>query len=167
MNRSLQWKLIAGFVLVFIAGGVTGAFFVATQARHLFFASPHHGIVADRMRERLQRELHLTPDQVTKISPIIDKAGAELEDIRRYSGRRVHETFHESHEAISQFLTDDQRQKLHQMEDRHRRWRGGPAMFRDRGRGGPMRHHYRSERARPTVSGSAQPTATASAAPSP
>src|SRR4051812_12323844 len=129
MNRSLQWKLIAGFVLVFIAGGVTGAFFVATQARHLFFASPHHGIVADRMRERLTRELSLTPDQVAKISPIIDKAGAELEDIRRYSGRRVHETFQESHKEISAFLTDDQRQKLQRIEDRHRRWGSGPPTF--------------------------------------
>jgi len=26
MNRALQWKLIAGFLLVFVAGGITGAF---------------------------------------------------------------------------------------------------------------------------------------------
>ena len=29
MNRALKWKLIAGFLLVFAAGGMTGAFVVA------------------------------------------------------------------------------------------------------------------------------------------
>src|SRR3954452_9821176 len=135
MNRGLKWKLIAGFLLVFVAGGVTGAFFVATQARHFLFASPHHGIVADRMRERLRRELNLTPDQVEKISPIVDRAGSELEDIRRYSGRRVHETFVESHREISVYRNDDQRMKLQRMEARHQRWRGeigGPRGRMDR-----------------------------------
>ncbi len=36
MNRALKWKLIAGFVLVFLAGGMTGAFIVASQTHHLF-----------------------------------------------------------------------------------------------------------------------------------
>lgn len=135
MSRALQWKLIAGFILVFIAGGVTGAFFAAAQARHFLFASPHTGIVADHMKERLRRELDLTPEQVAKISPIVDKGGAELEDIRRYSGRRVHETFLKTHEEISAFLTDEQRTKLRRMEARHRRWEGPFG-----GRGRPMEH---------------------------
>ena len=132
MNRALQWKIIAGFVLVFVAGGVTGAFFAAAQARHFLFASPHQGIVAERMRERLRHELNLTPEQVANISPIVEKAGAELEDIRRYSGRRVHETFVQSHHEISAYLTDDQRAKLRRMEERHRPGHGPP--FRARGR---------------------------------
>ena len=41
MNRALQWKLIGGFILVFIAGGITGAFFGGLHARHLF-SEFHH-----------------------------------------------------------------------------------------------------------------------------
>jgi hypothetical protein len=33
MNRALQWKLIAGFLLVFVAGGITGAFVGGSYAR--------------------------------------------------------------------------------------------------------------------------------------
>ena len=58
MNRALQWKLIAGFILVFIAGGMTGAFFAAAHAHHLFFESHQPAWVANRMKERLRSELN-------------------------------------------------------------------------------------------------------------
>jgi hypothetical protein len=122
MNRALQWKLIAGFLLVFIAGGVTGAFFTAAVARHFFFGPPHHGLVAERMRERLRTELKLTPEQVTKISPIVDKAATQLEQIRMNTGLRVHETFAQAHREMSVYLTDEQRVRLEQMRRRHQRW---------------------------------------------
>ena len=123
MNTALKWKLIAGFLLVFIAGGVTGAFVAAATTRHFLFAASHHGMAAERMRARLKTELNLTPEQLAKISPIIDKTAAQLRDIRRETGRRVHETIAESHRQMAANLTDEQRQKLQQIEERHRRWR--------------------------------------------
>lgn len=122
MNRALQWKLIAGFLLVFIAGGVTGGFFAAATARHFFLGPRHHGLVAERMRERLRVELKLTPEQVAKISPIIEKAGAQVEQIRRDTGHRIRETFAGAHREIAVHLNDEQRVKLQQMRHRHRRW---------------------------------------------
>jgi Spy/CpxP family protein refolding chaperone len=123
MNRALQWKLIAGFVLVFVAGGITGAFFGGLHARHLFFEFHHPGLIAARMKERLRTELNLTPEQVAKISPIIDKAAAQLREIRQETGRRVHEIMREAHREMAANLTDDQRLKLQEIESRHRRWR--------------------------------------------
>jgi Spy/CpxP family protein refolding chaperone len=125
MNRALQWKLIAGFFLVFLAGGVTGAFVGAAHARHFFFMAPRPAVISERMRERLQRELNLTPEQVTKISPVLDKAAAELHQVRRDTGRRVHEIIAETHRQMAGTLTDDQRGKLQQIEERHRRWHHG------------------------------------------
>jgi len=125
MSTALKWKLIAGFVLVFIAGGVTGVFLSAAVARHCLMGPAHHGLVAERMRERLTAQLKLTPDQVAKISPIIDKAGTQLEQIRRETGRRVHETFADSHREMSAYLTDEQRAKLEQIRQRHQRWMHG------------------------------------------
>jgi Spy/CpxP family protein refolding chaperone len=132
MNRALQWKFIAGFVLVFLAGGVTGAFVGAAHARHFFFAAHQRGIISERMRERLQRQLNLTPEQVAKISPIIDKAAAQLQQVRRDTGRRVHQIISDAHQQMAANLTDEQRQKLKQIEDRHRRWHRhghGPPKF--------------------------------------
>ena len=42
MSSALKWKLIAGFVLVFLAGGATGVFVSATTA-HYFFGAHRHG----------------------------------------------------------------------------------------------------------------------------
>src|SRR6266702_6104403 len=123
MNRALQWKLIGGFLLVFIAGGITGAFFGGLHARHLFFEFHHPELIAARMKERLRTELNLTPEQVAKISPIIDKTTLQLRDIRRDTARRVHETIAEAHRQMATNLTDEQRQKLQQIQERHRRWR--------------------------------------------
>jgi Spy/CpxP family protein refolding chaperone len=123
MNRALQWKLIVGFILVFVAGGITGAFFGGVYAQHHFFRLHHPQLIGSRMKERLRAELNLTPEQIAKISPIIDKAAVQLREIRRDTARRVHETIGEAHRQMAVNLTDEQRQKLQQIEERHRRWR--------------------------------------------
>src|SRR6266498_1563898 len=123
MNQALKWKLIAGFILVFVAGGISGAFLGGLYARHLFFGFHHPEQIGARMKERLRTELDLTPEQLAKISPIIDKTAVQLREIRRETARRVHETIAEAHRQMAINLTDEQRQKLQQIEARHRRWR--------------------------------------------
>jgi Spy/CpxP family protein refolding chaperone len=123
MNQALKWKLIAGFILVFVAGGISGAFLGGLYARHLFFGFHHPGQIGERMKERLRTELNLTPEQVAKISPIIDRTAVQLREIRRDTGKRVRETIAESHRQMAANLTEEQRQKLQQIEERHRHWR--------------------------------------------
>jgi Spy/CpxP family protein refolding chaperone len=125
MNGALKWKLVAGFVLVFVAGGIAGAALGGFYARHLLFEIHHPRRFGDRMKERLRTELSLTPEQASKISPIVDKTTAQLREIRRDTGRRVHEIMMEAHKEIAVNLTDQQRQKLQQIEERHRRWHHG------------------------------------------
>lgn len=131
MNEALKWKLITGFLLVFLAGGVTGAFVAAKTARHHLFATSHHAIAAERMRDRLQAELDLTPEQLAKISPVVDKAAAQLQTIRKDTARRVRDTFAETHRQIAVDLTPEQRVKLEQMRERHHSFL--------------RRHHHRRE----------------------
>src|SRR5256886_7046159 len=121
MKSALKWKLIAGFLLVFVAGGITGMALGGLYARHLFFEFHHPRLVGVRMKERLRTELRLTPEQVAKVSPIVDKTAAQLQEIRRDTGRRVHDVMAEAHKEIAANLTDEQRQKLQQIEERHRR----------------------------------------------
>src|SRR5881397_4122904 len=123
MNQALKWKLIAGFILVFAAGGISGAFLGGLYARHLFFGFHHPEQIGARMKERLRTELNLTPEQLAKISPIIDKTAVQLREIRRETAGRVHVTIAEAHRQMAVNLTDEQRQKLQQIEARHRRWR--------------------------------------------
>jgi len=126
MNRALKWKLAIGFVLVFIAGGAAGVFLGASRTVHFFAEGPHRpGFLAERMRERLRWQLHLTNDQMAKIAPIIDKTASQLEQIRSESSRRVHETFVESHREMAAELTPEQRQKLQELQARHGRLHHG------------------------------------------
>src|SRR2546421_9164098 len=120
MSSALKWKLIAGFVLVFLAGGATGVFVSAATAHH-FFGAHHHGFAAQAMKNRLQRQLKLTDEQLTKISPIIEKTGAQLEQIRGDIGRRVRDTIAEAHREIAPNLTPEQQQRLKEMEALHHR----------------------------------------------
>src|SRR5205814_6608610 len=131
MKSALKWKLIAGLLLVFVAGGITGMALGGLYARHLFFEFHHPRLVGVRMKERLRTELSLTPEQVAKVSPIVDKTAAQLQEIRRDTGRRVHDIMAEAHKEIAANLTDEQRKKLQQIEERHRRWRHhrGPREF--------------------------------------
>jgi len=125
MNQALKWKLIAGFILVFVAGGISGAFLGGLYARHLFFGFHHPEQIGARMKERLRTELNLTPEQLAKISPIIDKTAVQLREIRRETAGRVHVTIAEAHRQMAANLTDEQRQKLQQIAERHHRWRHG------------------------------------------
>src|SRR5579864_4076054 len=122
MNSALKWKLIAGFLLVFIAGGATGVFVTMSIGHHFMFAQHPPGAAARAMKMRLQWQLRLTDEQMEKISPIIDKAGAQLEEIRGDTGRRVRDIIAEAHREIRPILTPQQQQRFQQMEERRRRW---------------------------------------------
>jgi Spy/CpxP family protein refolding chaperone len=121
--NALQWKLLGGFVLVFVAGGITGAFFGASHTHSQVFG-PHRGMPGEHMRRWIRHELNLTPEQDAKVSPIIDKASAQLESIRMETGRRVRETMEQAHHEMAASLTDEQRTKLHEIEVRHAHRRG-------------------------------------------
>jgi Spy/CpxP family protein refolding chaperone len=120
MNKSLRWKLILAFLLVFVAGVACG-FFGAVHMHQAFFAHMAPDSMAQHMKQRLRVELRLTPDQMQQISPIVDRAGGQLKTTREQTMRSVHEIFIQMHREIQPFLTPEQRGKLEDMEKRHRR----------------------------------------------
>jgi len=72
------------------------------------------------MKERLSTELKLTPEQLVKISPIIDKTAVQLKQMRRDTAWGVHEIIIGAHQEMAANLTDEQRLKLRQIDERHR-----------------------------------------------
>lgn len=122
MNGGLKWKLIAGFLLVFIAGGAAGVFVTMAVGHHVMLTQHSPNIIAQTMKHRLRWQLRLTDEQMAKVSPIIDKAASQLADIRGDTGKRVRDVIVESHKEIAQYLTPQQQQRLKQMEERRRQW---------------------------------------------
>ncbi|MBA3652198.1 MAG: hypothetical protein H0W66_12145, partial [Chthoniobacterales bacterium] len=103
MSAPLRWKLLAGFLLVFVAGLVAGEFLGAAQARHHRLDFAHHGSLADKVRKRMSR-LDLTPEQMAKAAPIFDRTTHQLEEIRAETGRHVHEAFAAADDELALYL---------------------------------------------------------------
>lgn len=113
MNTSLKGKLIAGFILAFLAGGAAGAFFGFRQSRHGLAPFEHHPhSLTERMRSRMKTELDLTPQQLARIEPILDHATQELQKIRTDTGAKVRQVLAETNNALKPELTDAQRARL-------------------------------------------------------
>ncbi|HEX4666736.1 MAG TPA: hypothetical protein VH207_09050 [Chthoniobacterales bacterium] len=117
MNASLKGKLVAGFILAFLAGAVTGAFFTFHEGQqwHGSFGRHPHS-VAERMRERVKSQLDLTPEQMVKVAPILDRAVKELQQIRSETGAKVRRVMSETDESLKPLLSDEQREKLARIE---------------------------------------------------
>ena len=120
MNASLKGKLVVGFLLVFVAGAMTGSFVGASHARHLFLGQPRQRILAERMRSQLRSQLNLTSEQMDRASGIFDKTAGQLEAIRTDTARRVHETIAEVHRQLASDLTPEQRTKLKEIDRRQK-----------------------------------------------
>ena len=122
MNSALKWKLAFAFLLVFVAGGTTGAFFGFHHIRHhVILGPPKSGEVGDRMREHFRRTLDLTPEQETKIAPIIDATSTKLEAIRVETAERVRTVMEDSKKEVAPLLTPEQQKKLDKLEAQHRK----------------------------------------------
>ena len=121
MNSALKWKLAFAFLLVFVAGGMTGVFFgVHLLRHHMMLGPPHSGDVPDRMREHMRRTLGLTAEQEKKIAPIVDATSAKLESIRVETAERVRSVMEDSKKEVAPLLTPEQQKKLDQLESAER-----------------------------------------------
>jgi Spy/CpxP family protein refolding chaperone len=122
VNSELKWKLAFACLLVFVAGGMTGAFFGVHHLRgHIMLGPPHSGDVGDRMREHFRRSLDLTAEQEKKIGPIIDATSAKLETIRVETAERVRTVMEDSKKEVAPLLTPEQQKKLDNLEAEHRK----------------------------------------------
>jgi Spy/CpxP family protein refolding chaperone len=120
MNTALKWKIALAFLLVFFAGATMGAFFGFHHIRqHVFLGPPKSGEVSDRMREHFRRSLDLTPEQESKVNPIIESTSAKLEAIRLETAERVRTVMEASKKEVAPLLTQEQQKKLDQLEAQH------------------------------------------------
>ncbi|EEF59894.1 hypothetical protein [Pedosphaera parvula] len=134
MTIPSKGKLIVYLVMLFVLGAVTGSGITYKLVKgHPPGRGPGHppGDFTERMRSDLKTRLNLTADQVDKINPMIDVAGAELRSIQTNTMQRVSQVFDNLHAQMRPLLTDEQKTKLEEMEKefrerRHRSRSGHP-----------------------------------------
>ena len=116
MNAPFRLKLVGGFVVVFIAGLIAGRLLRRAQVRHHRTDFSGHEAITERIRNRMKSRLDLTPEQMAKTAPIFDKTARQIEDIRKETSRRIHETFAAADHELAPALTPEQRPRLDALE---------------------------------------------------
>ncbi|MEO8440262.1 MAG: hypothetical protein ABI540_08585 [Spartobacteria bacterium] len=120
MSKSRVLRVTAYAVLIFLAGAITGAL-VAPRLGRAFMRPPDSKQMSRHMMERLQSGLALTPEQETKIKPLVEKTGSDMDSIRRETSKRVHDRIAQTNAEILLLLTPEQKEKFIKMEAEHRK----------------------------------------------
>ena len=133
-TKASKWKLVLGLLLVLVLGILAGAigtgFYLKYKVTPLEKGS--RGKEAFIM-ERLSKELKLTPNQKSKIGPIVEQM---IEKRREYHHRirpEIKTIMDQGFTQIEQELNEDQKKKLEALRQkfrRHRAERGGKRRFR-------------------------------------
>jgi hypothetical protein len=112
-----KWKIIAGLLLVFILGTLTGVLGTGLilKRHHLFFSDRPEGRKAFIM-ERLTHKLDLSEEQRVRVEAIIDRVQSET--FHRISeGRRfVREQLEKGFAEIRKELTPEQQRRFDEMK---------------------------------------------------
>lgn len=116
-----RWKIVLSFVAVFLAGGLVGGALTFHFTHDHFFKSLRAQDMAVHILTELRTELKLTPDQIEKIKPIVEKSTAEAEAYHHEVFQRLHAIFAASDEAIKAQLTNEQVAKFEQLKARRRK----------------------------------------------
>lgn len=133
---------------VFVAGALAGAFGGYALGRRPIFRPPNPQSLAGQLVNHFERDLNLTPEQVTKVRPLVQQATAETDAIHASTFERVHGVMTNLNRRLEEFLTPEQCRKLAESERqrqdrfRHRPPPPGPGTERQRGPGpGPGPGH--------------------------
>ena len=116
MSNVTKGKAIFYLVAIFIAGTACGAILGYASGKQQAVSPARQKEMSDKLLQRLQTRLNLTPEQFAQIKPIVEQNSAAMQVIHRESWQRVSENFKKMNVQIAGHLTDDQRQKLEAME---------------------------------------------------
>ncbi len=132
MNPLSRNAIIGYLAATFVAGAVAGVF-----GARAFTAKPtpprpprDSGSMAERILKRWTTDFHLSPEQVSKIEPIVKTTDLEVSGIHQETERRMKASFERMHQQVMPLLDDDQKRLLEEhikkMERRNaERRRGG------------------------------------------
>jgi hypothetical protein len=130
---ALSRNAIIGYLAAtFVAGAVAGVF-----GARAFAAKPppprpprETGAMSERILKRWTTDFHLSPDQVSKIEPLLKTSETEVSGIHQDTERRMKACFERMHQQVMPLLDDEQKHLLEEhikkMERRNsERRRGG------------------------------------------
>jgi Spy/CpxP family protein refolding chaperone len=120
MNGPSRWKIAFLVLASFVAGAVTGAFFIMGSAKDEMRRERDPLRWFTNTPDRWRSEMKLTPDQDQKIRPILQQIDDELTNRRAVDLRETEGILSRGEDRIAAILTPDQRPQLHQTFEQRR-----------------------------------------------
>jgi Spy/CpxP family protein refolding chaperone len=120
MNGLTRWKVVFLVLATFVAGAVTGAFFVMGSAKDEMRRTGDPRRWFSNTPDRWRSEMKLTPDQEQKIRPILQQIDDELTNLRAMDLRETEGILSRGEDRIEAIVKLEQRERLHQTFERRR-----------------------------------------------
>src|SRR5207249_12142131 len=114
MNGVNRWKIAFLVLATFVAGAVTGAFFVMGSAKDEMRRNRDPRRFFSNTPDRGRSEMKLTPDQEQKTRPILQQIDDELTNLRALDLREPEGMLSRAQDRIKVILTPEQRPRLRQ-----------------------------------------------------
>jgi len=105
--------------VMFLTGLMTGTVWTSSKVKVQQSESPCYSELSEQLKQRLQLELSLTPDQLAKINPEICRACSELTNIHHQTVLAGWETIKDCYSGIEAYLTEEQKNTLNACETKH------------------------------------------------
>jgi hypothetical protein len=117
MSGPARGRVVVYSLALFVAGGICGAMVTsrlsANQQTLVVNRSPE---IAAKIRAKLTAKLALTPEQLDKVRPLIEKASEELEASHRDCLKRISAAIDRLHLELGPLLTPEQQPKLTELD---------------------------------------------------
>ncbi|HXT39833.1 MAG TPA: hypothetical protein VN887_07405 [Candidatus Angelobacter sp.] len=124
MSQLTKNKIIVYLAAIFLVGGITGAVLGWTGAKQKSMERLTPQKICARFRDRLQADLNLTPEQMRRIDPILEKRAQDMESVHDRTVKEIEDLVRSSNEEIAKVLDPSQRERLDQMEKERREFMG-------------------------------------------
>jgi hypothetical protein len=112
-----RWRAIVYAAALVLFGGIIGAMLMSrVDAKAQTLRLGRSAEIADRIRERLNEKLELTPEQKMRMEPMIKTTAEELEAAHTECLKQVSKSLESLHARIRPELIPEQQQKLVELE---------------------------------------------------
>lgn len=125
-----KYKLIAGVLLIFFLGVITGALGTGAFFKQRIKRFAKGGPPAAMILKRISGRLDLTESQQLEIEKIVTETGKKLRNLRQQHYPRFNKLMEEGIALMKEKLTDEQKDKLDDIYERIKKHRGGRGRHR-------------------------------------
>ncbi len=122
-----RWKAILSIILIFLLGGMAGAFVMHTmdqqRMERMVKGDPH--MMREIIIQRLKRELDLDQAQLEQVRAIVSDTHNEIREVRKQIRPQIDQVLQRSEDRVRAILRPDQVEKFNKIVEERKRKREG------------------------------------------